>query len=97
MAVTCTPPPPPPPPDTKISKAKNSATFTFRAIAGSRPKSGSGFQWALVKAHRQPKFKNCESPKRYKHLKPGKYTFEVRAFAPAGKDPTPAKRKFKIK
>jgi len=29
-------------------------------------------------------------------LKPGKYTFEVRAVGPGGPDPSPAKKKFKI-
>ena len=29
-------------------------------------------------------------------LKPGKYTFEVRAFNAAGADPTPAKKSFTI-
>jgi hypothetical protein len=32
-----------------------------------------GFQCPLVK----PSFSACRSPKTYKHLKPGKYTFEV--------------------
>jgi hypothetical protein len=52
----------------------------------------TGFQCALVK----PSFSACRSPKTYKHLKPGKYTFEVRAFNAAGADPTPAKKSFTI-
>ncbi len=30
--------------------------------------------------HKKAKFKSCKSPKEYKHLKPRKYTFEVRTF-----------------
>jgi hypothetical protein len=87
-------------PDTKIAKAKidsdaGTATFTFGTTAKAR--AASGFQCALVsKKHKKPKFKGCTSPKKYKHLKPGKYTFEVRAFDASGADPTPAKKKFKI-
>jgi hypothetical protein len=82
-------------PGTKVTKAKISskhqqATFSFKAIG-----TATGFQCALVK---QPKatFKPCESPKTYKHLKRGKYTFEVRAFNAAGAEPTPAKKSFTI-
>jgi hypothetical protein len=53
---------------------------------------GTGLQCALVK----PSFSACRSRKTYKHLKPGKYTFEVRAFNAAGADPTPAKKSFTI-
>jgi len=41
-------------------------------------------------------FSACRSPKTYKQLKPGKHTFEVRAFNAAGADPTPAKKSFTI-
>jgi hypothetical protein len=91
------------PPNTKISKAKinqakNSATFKFKALGAPKAKAASGFQCALVKKkHAKPKFKKCKSPKKYKHLRPHRYTFEVRAFDAAGRDPTPAKKKFKIK
>jgi len=98
---TAIPPPTDNPPNTKISKAKinqdkNTATFKFKAIGGGKAKASHGFQCALVKKHRKPRFRKCTSPKKYKHLKPGKYTFEVRAFDAAGKDKTPAKKKFKI-
>jgi hypothetical protein len=94
-------PPPPSTPNTKIGSAKidqanNSATFTFTSQG--KAKAASGFQCALVKKkHATPKFKGCKSPKTYKHLKPHKYTFEVRAFDSAGKDKTPAKKRFTIK
>ena len=90
------------PPGTKITKAKISskhhqAKFSFKAIG-----TATGFQCALVKTpkkhHKKPKptFKACRSPKTYKHLKPGKYTFEVRAFNAGGADSTSAKKSFTI-
>lgn len=107
QAVTATfsanPPRPSSPPNTKISTAKidqqsNSATFMFTQVGGGKAKATSGFQCALLeKKQAKPKFMKCTSPKKYKHLKPRRYTFEVRAFGSAGKDPTPAKREFRIK
>jgi hypothetical protein len=90
------------PPDTKISRAtidqaNNSATFKFNALGGTAAKAKSGFQCALLKKKGgKPSFRACASPKRYKHLSPHVYTFEVRASDAAGKDTTPAKRKFRI-
>lgn len=93
------PPPPdggPGAPDTKIKKAKansrkRQAKFTF---------TGSGGQGKLsfeCKLDRK-KFKPCSSPRKYKRLKPGKHKFAVRAIDARGvADPTPAKKKFKIK
>lgn len=86
----------PPPPNTKITKAKiddskHTATFKFRATGTS-----TGFQCALVKKHKKPKFKKCKSPKTYKRLKAGKYTFEVRAIGAGGADKSPAKKTFKL-
>lgn len=89
----------PRPPNTKIRKAKinskkRAARFKFKATGA----KATGFQCALLrKKHKHPKFKKCRSPKIYRHLKKGKYTFEVRAFSAAGKDPTPAKKRFRIK
>jgi hypothetical protein len=85
------------PPNTRITHAtinssQGTATFKFKA-SGKK----TGFQCALVsKKHHKPRFKSCRSPKTYKHLKNGKYTFEVRAIGPGGKDPAPAKKQFKI-
>jgi hypothetical protein len=50
-----------------------------------------------VKTHRRATFKKCGSPKTYKNLKRGKYTFEVRGVGPGGRDPSPAKARFSIK
>ncbi|MEA2198558.1 MAG: hypothetical protein QOJ25_2609, partial [Solirubrobacteraceae bacterium] len=85
----------PSPPNTKIGKAKinaskGRASFTFKATG-----KKTGFQCALVTTHRRARFKHCSSPKTYERLKPGNYTFEVRAVGPGGPDPSPAKKKFK--
>jgi hypothetical protein len=51
------------------------------------------------KGHRKPKLKfgSCRSPKTYKHLKAGKYTFLVRGVNHTGADPKPVRRTFTIK
>jgi hypothetical protein len=102
------PAPPGPPPvvtavpgttldNAKINQDKNSATFTFEALPA-KDATTSGFECALIKkAHGTPKFKGCTSPKTYKHLKPRRYLFEVRAVGPAGPDATPAKKRFRIR
>jgi FG-GAP-like repeat len=103
------PVPPAPPgaaqavPDTEIVKAKVKAKKHKAKILFTATSSPTGFECALKKPkrkhhhghHRKPKFKTCASPRKYKHLKVGKYTFQVRAFNDAGVDPTPAKKKFK--
>jgi hypothetical protein len=79
----------------KINGRNHTAKFKFSA-------SGyvTGFQCALArkKKGKKPKFsfRACGSPKRYKHLKAGRYTFEVRATNPNGADASPAKKKFRI-
>jgi hypothetical protein len=84
---------PPAPPEVKKLKAKidgkqHSAKFTFSATGA------TGFQCALIKQPKnkhekspKPDFKGCSSPKTYKHLKAGKYTFEVRARSSVGTGP----------
>jgi hypothetical protein len=87
-------------PNTMIRKATinqrlRTAAFTFVASGDSR--AGAGLQCALVRRkHAKPKFANCRSPKRFARLGPGTYTFEVRAFDSAGKDPSPAAESFAI-
>ncbi len=82
----------------KLDQKHHRAKFSFNAIG-----AAVGFQCALVKKpkehqHKQPKphFTRCRSPKTYKHLKRGTYTFEVRSFDAAGVDSTPAKKSFTI-
>lgn len=78
-------------PDTKITKAKirgRSATFRFRGTGVTKP----SFECKLDKK----RFRRCESPRRYRRLKPGKHVFKVRAVSSDGvRDPTPAVRKFR--
>jgi hypothetical protein len=79
----------------QINRKKHTAKFKFTA-------SGhvTGFECALArkKKGKKPKlsFRACGSPKAYKHLKGGKYTFEVRATNANGHDAVPAKKKFRI-
>jgi len=91
------------PPNTKITKAtisskKRKASFKFKAHGKS-----SGFRCALVKKskrhHKQskPSYRHCRSPKGYKRLKAGRYTFTVRASNAGGSDPTPASKSFTIR
>jgi hypothetical protein len=88
----------PPPPNTQITKAKISqrrkkAKFNFRATG-----NATGFECQLErKRHKLKAFSSCVSPKVYKHLRKGRYTFEVRAVGPGGKDPSPAEKSFKIR
>lgn len=83
-------------PDTGITKAtikssKHTAEFSFKAKG-----RASGFECELKGAGKRAGFSSCSSPKTYKHLKHGHYTFEVRAKGPAGTDPSPAKKSFSI-
>jgi len=82
------------PPQTKIAKGpKAKSHVTTAKFKFSSSEAGSTFQ---CKLDRKP-VKPCKSPKTYKKLKPGKHVFKVWATDAAGnKDPTPAKRKFKI-
>jgi predicted phage tail protein len=87
----------PNPPNTKITKSKidkkrKQAKFWFKATG-----SSTGFQCKLSGKGQKGAFRSCDSPKKYKRLKKGKYTFQVRAVGPGGKDASPAKETFKIK
>jgi hypothetical protein len=94
---------PGPPPNTLITRSTvssrhGSATFRFKASG-----TASRFQCALVKLSSKkhakapkPKYSRCASPKSYKHLKAGHFTFYTRAIGPGGTDHTPASHKFKI-
>ena len=76
----------------KISSKKHTATFTFTAVG-----TATGFRCALKHGKAKPAFSPCRSPKVYRHLRPGKYTFEVLALNGTVTDKTPAKKKFTIK
>jgi hypothetical protein len=96
------------PKGTKITKAKivprkKLATFSFSApgaITGYQcmliPKSPHGGAKKSAK-RRKPRFSRCSSPRKYRHLKPARYEFRVRALDIFGADANPARRKFKLK
>ena len=81
----------------KVWSRKRRARFKFKAIGTS-----TGFRCALVKQpkrhHQQPRpsYRPCRSPKSYTRLKPGRYTFLVRALNVGGSGPMPATRRFTI-
>lgn len=64
----------------RVDRKHHKAKFTFK---GSR--YATRFQCALIKRGktktRKPHFSRCRSPKTYKHLKSGRYTFAVRALS----------------
>jgi len=98
------------PKGTKITKAKISgkkrkkAKFRFTApgaVTGFqclllKPKPRKGGAKKSAKKKRKAKFAKCAPGKTYKNLKPGRYTFKVRAVNILGVDAKPAKRKFKV-
>ncbi len=76
---------------TTIDSGKGVATFRFRGVG-----DAAQFRCKLTRGHTEASFKRCRSPKTYKKLKSGTYVFQVRASGPGGKDPTPAKKRFRI-
>ena len=93
------------PPNTKIDSVPKRKLRAKRAngksaIAKARFKfssktAGAGFQCSLRPKGKQPRFKGCESPAKYK-LKPGRYEFEVRAVLAGVPDPSPETFRFKV-
>ncbi len=100
-----------PPKGTRITRARiksrsrrNFALFSFTA-----PGAITGFQCKLTrpkparkgrKGKRRPpkaRFVACPASKRYKRLRPGRYTLQVRALNILGADANPAKKRFTIK
>jgi hypothetical protein len=82
----------------KIKPKKHTARFEFSASG-----NVAGFECSLSRSKKKKKgkksaapFSACASPKLYKHLKSGRYTFKVRATNAHGPDATPATKKFKI-
>jgi hypothetical protein len=79
----------------RISDKHHTAKFSFKAAG-----KATGFQCALIKRKKsgkfsKPSFSSCHSPKLYKHLKAGKYKFEVRSVSAASHG-TPAIKRFTI-
>lgn len=67
--------------------AQGKARFSFRSDL-----SNPRFHCKLDRGKVRP----CKSPKLYKGLKPGRHVFKVWATAGFGKDPTPAKKRFRV-
>jgi hypothetical protein len=99
---------PKPAPDTKISKGPKGKVKTRHKRAKvkfrfSSTTAGATFECAMTKAKSKkkakksaaPRFSACKSPKTYQ-LKPGRYTFAVRAVLGGVADPTPAKSNFRV-
>jgi hypothetical protein len=82
-------------PNTKLVRSRiksRRAAFAFRGTG-----VVTGFHCRLTfKRRPQRRFSRCRSPKVYRHLGRGRYTFRVRAVGPGGADQSPAKRKFSI-
>jgi hypothetical protein len=90
----------------KIIRRKRVARFSFSA-----PGAITGYQCMLVRKplrrkaaksskqrkRRRPRFRACSAPRRFKHLKPGRYAFRVRALDVFGADAKPALRRFKLR
>lgn len=84
-------------PKRKIKTRHKKAKVKFKF---SSPDPAATFECALKRPRKQAgkapaRFSPCSSPRRYK-LKPGKYTFKVRATVGGVTDQTPARQKFKI-
>jgi hypothetical protein len=94
-----------PPHGTKITSSKVKQKELSASFGFSAPGTVTGFQCELQRPKPKGKYKKlpkaafgpCSSPKSYRHLKPGTYTFLVRAFNGAGADPRPASTKFKLR
>jgi len=84
------------PPQTRLGKARlggSSARFSFGAV----PADGATFRCALRRGGAGgAKFAKCSSPRRFSGLRPGRYTFEVRARSVNGSDPSAARRSFVV-
>jgi streptogramin lyase len=90
-------------PQTTIAKGPRKVVKTRRRTAKVSFRfesnlAGSSFECALIKLgrkHGKPVFRACKSPKAYR-LRPGRYSFSVRAVSVGVADPTPATRSFRV-
>jgi hypothetical protein len=80
---------------TRIFKAKIKGGRAKFRFAGSGGTAGAALEFSC-KLDRRP-WRNCRSPKTYRHLKPGRHTFRVRSQSAGTVDSTPAKRHFRIR
>lgn len=80
-------------PQTKIVKFKLRGRRAKLRFTATGTKEAVSFRCKLDRRRWRP----CASPRVYKHLKPRRHTIKVRAFTATALDPTPAKRKFRVK
>ncbi len=76
--------------DRNGKKGKARARFGFSSTS-----PGAKFECSLRPKGKQPRFKRCESPAKYR-LKPRRYRFQVRAVLGGVPDPSPAKFRFRV-
>ena len=84
------------PPDTMLTRAKmnparHKVRFEFQGTG-----EVTGFKCTLERPQGPTSVKRCDSPRIYRHLQPGQYLFEVHAFGPGGRDPTPTEKQLTI-
>jgi hypothetical protein len=78
---------------TRMNFRRQKVRFGFEATG-----SATGFLCKLNRPHRPATtLKDCGSPKAFKHIRPGRYLFLVRAYGPGGLDPTPARKRLTIR
>jgi hypothetical protein len=80
------------PPNTRLTRHPGRRTHKRRVIFrfSSNP-PGASFQCFYTGG-----WTPCQSPQKFRHLKPGRYRFKVRAVANGKRDPTPATFLFKV-
>jgi hypothetical protein len=89
---TVAPPAPGSRPNTRLTRHPGHRTHRRRVVfrfSSSLP--GASFQCFYTGG-----WTRCHSPQRFRHLKPGRYRFKVRAVANGKRDPTPARFLFKV-
>jgi Tol biopolymer transport system component len=82
-------------PTTKITRVKVGRRAATIAFAATGP--ATGFRCALRRGARRARLISCGSPKTYKRLRAGRYTFEVSASGPGEPYRGIAKRRFTIR
>ena len=97
VATTAADPPSPPDtdaPETAVTKAPpRRAARTWAKLRFRSDEPDSTFR---CKLDRRP-FRPCRSPRIYRHLRPGRHTFRVKAIDAAGNvDPSPAVKRFRL-
>jgi alpha-tubulin suppressor-like RCC1 family protein len=100
-----------PPKGTQISSATINSRRRFATFAFTAPGAITGFECELIRPRPRPRirrrhahvrrprpsFSACGALATYKHLTPGRYTFEVRALDILGADANPAAVRFRVK